>query len=232
MMKDISQNRKYGVIGTGKTGGTVADQLGKAAILFDEENKPTPEKLSEVDVAIVFVPGSAAEEVIEVLLKTKIPAVWGTTGYHWPKELPDRVKLAGNRWVIGSNFSLGMNLVRKALNILGKGAEFLDDPQFHIHEIHHVHKKDAPSGTALSWREWLGKDAAISSDRQGDVKGIHELHLKTEGESIYLNHEAHSRSIFAEGAIWTANYILDHPEIDPGIYPFSELFDRAFKELL
>ena len=231
-MNKHSVSRKFAVIGTGKTGGTVADQLGDAAIPFDENNKPTPEKLSEADAAIIFVPGSAAEEVIEILLETKIPAVWGTTGYNWPKELPDRVKLKGNRWVIGSNFSLGMNLVRKAINLLGKGSGFLDDPQFHIHEIHHVHKKDAPSGTALSWREWLGKEASISSDRQGDVKGNHELHLKTKGESIYLRHEAHNRSIFAEGAIWTANYVLDHPGIDPGVYPFSELFDRAFKELL
>lgn len=231
-MNEITPNRKFAVIGTGKTGGTVVDQLGHAAIPFDENNKPTPEKLSEADVAVVFVPGTAAEEVIEILLETKIPAVLGTTGYQWPKDLPGRVKLKGNRWVIGSNFSLGMNLARKAIHILGKGSEFLDDPQFHIHEIHHVHKKDAPSGTALSWREWLGKEASISSDRQGDVKGIHNLHLKTQGESIYLKHEAHSRSIFAEGAVWTANYILDHPEIGPGVYPFSELFDRAFKELL
>lgn len=231
-MNKITTNRKFAVIGTGKTGGTVVDQLGAAAISFDENSKPTPEKLSEADVAIVFVPGTAAEEITEILLETKIPAVLGTTGYEWPKNLPERVKQKGNRWVIGSNFSLGMNLVRKAINILGKGSEFLENPQFHIHEIHHVHKKDAPSGTALSWREWLGKEASVSSDRQGDVKGIHTLHLKTQGESIYLKHEAHSRSIFAEGAIWTANYILDHPEIDPGIYPFSELFDRAFKELL
>lgn len=227
-----SSNRKYAVIGTGKTGGTVAGQLGEAAITFDEVNKPTPEKLAEADIAIVFVPGFAAEEVVDIVLEAGIPAVWGTTGYEWPQDLPDRVKLANARWVIGSNFSLGMNLVRKTLHLLGKGSEFLNDPQFHIHEIHHVHKKDAPSGTALSWREWLGREAAISSDRQGDVKGIHNLHLKTAGESIYLKHEAHSRSIFAEGAIWTANYILDHSEIEPGVYQFSELFDRVFTELL
>ncbi|MDR9365203.1 MAG: dihydrodipicolinate reductase C-terminal domain-containing protein [Balneolaceae bacterium] len=231
-MTKSNQQRKFAVIGTGKTGGTVAELLGEAAIPFDEYNKPTPEKLAEADSAIIFVPGTAAEEIIEILLQTDLPAVWGTTGYQWPEELPDQVKEIGTRWVIGSNFSLGMNLVRKSLNILGKGSEFLDEPKFHIHEVHHEHKQDAPSGTALSWNDWLGKEASISSDRQGDVKGIHELHLKTKGESIFLKHEAHERSIFAEGAIWTANYILDHPEIEPGVYPFSELFDRAFKELL
>jgi len=231
-MTKSNQQRKFAVIGTGKTGGTVAELLGESAIPFDEYNKPTPEKLAEADAAIIFVPGTAAEEIIKILLQTDLPAVWGTTGYQWQEELPGQVKKIGNRWVIGSNFSLGMNLVRKSLNILGKGSEFLDEPKFHIHEVHHEHKQDAPSGTALSWNDWLGKEASISSDRQGDVKGIHELHLKTKGESIFLKHEAHDRSIFAEGAIWTANYILDHPEIEPGVYPFSELFDRAFKELL
>lgn len=231
-MTESSQKRKFAVIGTGKTGGTVAEQLGESAIPFDEYNKPTPEKLSEANAAIIFVPGAAAGEIVDVLLQTDIPAVWGTTGYQWSKNLPKQVKDIGTRWVIGSNFSLGMNLVRKSLNILGKGSEFLDEPKFHIHEVHHVHKQDAPSGTALSWKDWIGKEASISSDRQGDIKGIHELHLKTKGESIFLKHEAHDRSIFAEGAIWTANYLLDHPEIDPGVYPFSELFDRAFKELL
>lgn len=231
-MTESTQKRKFAVIGTGKTGGTVAELLGGSAIPFDEFNKPTPEKLEQADAAIIFVPDGAAMEIVEILLETDIPAVWGTTGYQWSEDLPSRVKDIGSRWVIGSNFSLGMNLVRKSLNILGKGSEFLDEPKFHIHEVHHIHKQDAPSGTALSWRDWLQKNSTISSDRQGDVKGIHELHLKTKGESIYLKHEAHNRSIFAEGAIWTANYILDHPEIDAGVYPFSELFDRAFKELL
>jgi len=224
--------RKFAVIGTGKTGGAVVEKLGKAAIPFDENNKPTAKSLADADAAIVFVPGSAAEEIIEILLETNIPAVWGTTGYQWPEDLPDNVKKAGNRWVIGSNFSLGMNLIRKVLYILGKGSDFLDQPNFHIHEVHHIHKQDAPSGTALSWQKWLDKEASISSDRQGDVKGIHELHLQTKGESIFLKHEAHNRSIFAEGAIWTANYLLDHSEILPGVYPFAELFDRAYTELL
>ena len=231
-MKKIRKNRKIAVIGTGKTGGKIVEQLGEAAIPFNEHSKPTPDLLKQADAVIVFVPGSAAEEVTDILLDTTIPAVWGTTGYRWPEELPDRVKHQGNRWVIGSNFSLGMNLVRKAIQVLGQGSELLEDPKYHIHEVHHSQKMDAPSGTALSWKEWLGRDAAISSDRQGDVKGIHNLHIKTAGESIYLSHEAHSRSIFAEGAIWTANYLLDHPEIKPGVYPFYELFDRAFKELL
>ena len=223
---------KYAVIGTGKTGSTVLQKLGEAAIGFDEFNRPTVEALKKCDIAIIFVPGTAAEQVIEIVLEAGIPAIWGTTGYSWPEELTERVREKGARWVLGSNFSMGMNLVRKAIKLLGQGAEMLQDPSYHIHEVHHINKQDAPSGTAISWKEWLNRDAAISSDRQGDVKGIHHLHIKTRGESIYLKHEAHSRDIFADGAIWSANYILNHRFIEPGVYPFSDLFDKAFSELI
>lgn len=223
---------KTAVIGTGKTGGAVAELLGKDAITFDKENPPEVDTLKQADIAIVFVPGEAASEIIDLLLEAKIPAVWGTTGFKWPADLPDRVKKINARWVIGSNFSLGMNLVRKAINMFGEGSGLLRNPDFHIHEVHHIHKQDAPSGTALSWHEWLGKDAAISSAREGDVKGMHELHIKTEYESIYLKHEAHNRKLFAEGAIWTAKYLMDNPQIEAGVYKFSSIFDQAFNNQL
>lgn len=226
------ETRKYAVIGTGKTGSYVAHQLGEHAILFDIENKPTVDKLQNTEVAIVFVPGSAAAEVVEILLEAGIPAVWGTTGFKWAANLPDLVKEKQTKWVIGTNFSMGMNLIRKAIQIFGQGSELLENPKFHIHEVHHVQKQDAPSGTAISWKEWLGKETVITSDRQGDVKGIHNLHIKTTGESIYLKHEAHNRSVFADGAIWTANYLLEHPAIEPGVYPFSDIFDRAYSQIL
>lgn len=223
---------KVAVIGTGKTGGAVANLLGKDAVLFDSKNKPEVEKLKGCDIAIVFVSPDGAAEVLDVLIEAKIPAVWGTTGYKWPEDLPQKVKNAETKWVIGTNFSLGMNLIRNAIGLFSKGSDLLTNPEFHIHEVHHIHKKDTPSGTALSWQDWLGKDAKISSDRHGDVKGIHNLHIKTENESIWLKHEAHNRELFAEGAIWTANYLLEHPHIEPGVYSFSSVFDRAFRESL
>ncbi|MEX0945152.1 MAG: dihydrodipicolinate reductase C-terminal domain-containing protein [Balneolaceae bacterium] len=231
-MSKNGKELKYAVIGTGKTGGTVLQKLEGKSVAFDEYNKPTADKLADCDVAIIFVPGSAAQQVVEIVLEAGINAIWGTTGYEWPATLSDQVKKKGVRWVIGSNFSMGMNLVRKAIHILGQGSDMLPNPKFHIHEVHHINKQDAPSGTAISWSEWLKKDAVISSDRQGDVKGIHNLHIKTEGESIYLKHEAHSRDIFADGAIWSANYIMNNRFIEPGLYQFSDLFDKAFAELL
>lgn len=219
---------KISVIGTGKTGGAIADQLGDRAVKFNSSNKPTADKVAKTSAAIIFVPGDAAPEIIEIILNAGVPAVWGTTGYSWPSDLPKRVKAVQGKWVIGSNFSLGMNLVRKVLKLFGEGSNMLSSPKFHIHETHHAEKKDAPSGTALSWEKWLNKEAQISSSRIGDVKGIHELHIKTVNESIYLKHEAHDRKLFAEGAIWAAQKLLNDSDILPGVYPFSELFDKEF----
>ena len=219
---------KISVIGTGKTGSSIVEHLGDEAVPFNSKNKPTAIDVARTDAAIIFVPGDAAEEIVELMLESGTPAIWGTTGYAWPENLPDRVKSIGGKWVIGSNFSLGMNLVRKALHVIGQGSEMLDSPHFHIHETHHTDKKDAPSGTALSWAQWIGRDAQISSSRVGDVKGVHELHVKTKNESIYLKHEAHDRKLFAEGAVWAAKKLLSDPDIQPGVYPFSELFDKAF----
>ncbi|MDX1618560.1 MAG: dihydrodipicolinate reductase C-terminal domain-containing protein, partial [Balneolaceae bacterium] len=201
---------KLAVIGTGKTGGKVVELLGdgRLAGAFDTGNPPTARKLSPADAVIVFVPGSSVEEIIEPVFDSGIPAAWGSTGYAWPQDLDTRLKKAGLRWVRASNFSLGMNIIRRAIGVIAEGSEILSDPRFHIHEIHHVHKKDAPSGTALSWKEWLGKDAEISSERKGDIKGIHELQVKTESESIFLKHQAHNRAVFAEGAIWAAEQLV------------------------
>lgn len=221
---------KAALIGAGKTGGYVAEFLENPAV-FDRSNPPTPESLKPYDVAIVFVPGSAAAELVEILLEAGIPAVWGTTGYEWPADLAARLETAGTRWVLGSNFSLGMNLMRRCLEVIGRGEEFLEQPDYHIHEVHHVHKQDAPSGTALKWKEWLGvEQVRITSAREGDVKGIHELYVKTPGESLWLRHEAHDRSIFARGAVWAARYLLDHPELAPGLYTFESITDLAFRK--
>lgn len=221
---------KIALIGDGKTGGHVKKLLDeKDLMVFNEENKPTAEKLKKADVAIIFVPGVAAGELIEPILESKIPAAWGTTGYQWPEDMPERVKAYGSRWVVASNFSLGMNIMRKCLEAVGQGSALLKDPEFHIHEMHHKDKLDAPSGTALKWKEWLGRnDVQISWNREGDVKGVHSLHVKTAVESLFLKHEAHDRAVFAQGAIWTARFLYNNSNIMPGMYSFESIIDLAY----
>ncbi len=224
---------KFAVIGTGKTGGKVIELLEKGQIVgpFDSSNKPTADSLKKADAAILFVPGTAVDELLDPLLQAGIPAAWGTTGYDWPADLNDQLKQKNIKWLRASNFSLGMNIVRRCLRVMGQGSSVLDNPTFLIHEIHHKHKQDAPSGTAISWEKWLGKDAEITSERKGDIKGIHQLEVKTGSESIQIKHEAHDRKIFAEGAIWAAEQLLDEA-VEPGFHDLSTIFDNLMKKQL
>jgi len=224
---------KFAVIGTGKTGGKVIELLTDENIVgpFDVDYKPTAEKLRDADAAILFVPPKAVDELMDPLLESGIPAAWATTGYDWPADLDQKLKRKNAKWLKASNFSLGMNIVRRCLGVIGQSSAILKDPSFHIHEIHHIHKQDAPSGTALSWEDWLGKEAQITSERKGDIKGIHQLEVKTETESIFLKHEAHDRKIFAEGAIWAAEQLVNK-DIEPGFHDFSTIFDNVMNQQL
>jgi 4-hydroxy-tetrahydrodipicolinate reductase len=222
---------KIAVIGTGKTGGKVMELLGEElSEAFDSSNPPTVEKLQAADAVIIFVPGDAVPDVLGKVIEAGIPAAWGSTGYEWPDDLEDRVKARNAKWIIASNFSLGMNVIRKSIEAISAGSNILKDPEFHIHEVHHVHKKDAPSGTALSWKEWLNKEAEVTSAREGDVKGIHELTLKTETEEITLKHKALDRALFAEGAIWAARQLVNNSKMEAGIRTFGQLFDQVMEE--
>ncbi|MFA5668522.1 MAG: dihydrodipicolinate reductase C-terminal domain-containing protein [Balneolaceae bacterium] len=221
---------KISVIGAGKTGSKVVEMLGDSLDqVFDGSNPPTVEKLQKSDAVIIFVPGDAAPEILDIVLQSGIPAAWGSTGYDWPEDLDQKVKDANTKWVIASNFSLGMNIIRKCIETISASSSILKDPIFHIHEVHHIHKKDAPSGTALSWKEWLGKDAEVSSAREGDVNGIHELKVTTATEELLLKHEALDRALFAEGAIWATEQLVVNKTLTNGISTFNALFDHITK---
>ncbi|MDR9418814.1 dihydrodipicolinate reductase C-terminal domain-containing protein [Gracilimonas sp.] len=222
---------KIAVIGTGKTGGKVVELLGDTlSETFDQSNPPTAEKLKKSDAVIIFVPGDAVADIIDEVIASGIPAAWGSTGHDWPENLEDKVKANNTKWAIASNFSLGMNIIRKSIEAISAGSEILKDPEFHIHEVHHIHKKDAPSGTAISWKEWLDREAEVTSAREGDVKGIHELTLRTATEEITLRHKALDRALFAEGAIWAAKQLLNNSNIETGISTFGQLFDQVMEE--
>jgi len=222
---------KIAVIGAGKTGGKVVKLLGdELSEVFDGDNKLTVEKLKKSDAAIIFVPGDAVSDIIDTVIESGIPAAWGSTGHKWPEDLEDKVKAKNAKWVQASNFSLGMNVIRKSIEAISAGSAILKDPEFHIHEVHHIHKKDAPSGTALSWKEWLDREAKVTSAREGDVKGIHELTLKTGTEEITLRHKALDRALFAEGAIWAAKQLVNNSKMEAGIRTFGQLFDQIMEE--
>ena len=219
------------LLGQGKTGSIVAEvakERGhRITALTEIENADgrwlTAENLRGTDAVIDFTAPDAVLANIARCIAAKTPMVVGTTG--WYGEL-DRIKReveqAGTAFVFGSNFSYGVNLffqiARAAAPALQHGYAG------HITETHHVHKKDAPSGTAIALQRVVeqasGVRAEISSVREGDVPGIHTLELSSAGDHMVLTHQVKSRRTFAEGAVLAAEWIVGKT----GFYDFKDIF--------
>jgi len=220
---------KIAVLGKGKTGSKVIDILNEEKIshtIFDSKNILTTEKLLGHDVVICFLAAEPLKDYLPILIDAKIPLVSGTTGFHYSDELKQKIEKLQLTWIVANNFSLGMNLIKNMIETLGKANKLVSHPEFHIHEIHHTKKLDAPSGTALSWRNWLGLDCEITSERMGDVIGFHEITLKTNTEEIKLTHNALDRKIFAEGAVFAAKKITQQSFNEYGIISFQDLIKK------
>jgi 4-hydroxy-tetrahydrodipicolinate reductase len=224
---------KIALLGKGKTGSKVielAKNSNHQVSIFDKENRPTLEKLTGHDVIISFLPGAPFLELIPLLLETKLPLVTGSTGFEWPIELDQELKNAKQTWIWGHNFSMGINLVKACLEVLGKAKKLFPEATFDINEIHHTQKRDSPSGTALSFQNWLSHDCKITSERTGDVVGIHQLNIKTDFEQIHLEHKALDRSIFANGAIYAATMMIEKKntncKIANGLLNFSTFMEQ------
>ncbi len=220
---------KIALLGSGKTGGKISE-IHSETIVFNQKNKPTVEALKECEVIISFLPGEAFLSYLDIMIDSGLPVITGSTGFDWPEDLDLKLKEKKLHWVYANNFSLGMSLVKTLIESLGEGADLFKDPTFSIHDIHHKKKLDSPSGTALSWRKWLGHSAKITSERTGDVVGEHQLEMKTENESIKLTHEAKDRTIFASGALWSANQILSNTNLPFGLIHFNDVVIQHLKK--
>ncbi|MBL6990602.1 MAG: hypothetical protein ISR65_12530 [Bacteriovoracaceae bacterium] len=216
---------KIALLGDGKTGSKVAEILNlNQESIFNLQNPPDLTKLKAHDIIISFLPGDAFLHLIPMLVKSKLPVVTGSTGFEWPEHLDATLKNEQTAWIYASNFSLGMNLIKGMIDIIKKASLLYSDVDFKIHEIHHTKKLDAPSGTALSWQKWLDQPASISSERIGDVVGVHTLSMNSPTEKITLEHQALDRKIFAEGAIWTANKLYkDQKALGFGLHSFMDI---------
>jgi len=226
---------KIAILGRGKTGSKVAlvcEEQGISHTVFHSENPPTAAALKLHDVIISFFPGTVLNEYLNIIKEAGVSIVSGSTGVEWSEELKIFLKENQMTWIQGHNFSLGMNLVHKLIKVMAEAPKlFGEDMSAHIHEIHHTKKLDAPSGTAIKWREWSGLSSYmddITSERTGDVVGHHRIDLKGPSETISLIHEAHDRKVFASGAVWAAKKITNQ-EMEPGFFWFEDI---ALKELL
>lgn len=216
---------KLGLIGKGKTGGKVLEILpGNVEVtVFDRTNHPTFDKLSKCDVILSFLPGEAFAELIPVLLETKRPVVTGSTGFKWPESFEKTLKEKNIAWIHATNFSLGVVVVKQLIGRLNQVSHLFSEKNLSIHEVHHTKKLDAPSGTALSMQEWLDGDCEVTSERTGDVVGLHTLTLETPSEIIRITHEAKNRTLFAEGALWATKMIT---KVEPGLHSFQKVVEN------
>jgi 4-hydroxy-tetrahydrodipicolinate reductase len=219
------------LLGVGKTGSIVAEiarERGHSVDVLRSVDNPnasalTREKLANVDSVIDFTTPRAVLLNIAACLAAKKSMVVGTTG--WYEELPriqTIVAQSGTGFLFGANFSIGVNVLYE---IAQTAAAALRHHYFgQIFERHHVHKKDAPSGTAIALQQAIqhssGVQLEITSFREGDVVGMHELVLDSPHDTIYVCHDAKSRRGFAEGALRGAEWLVGKK----GFFDFKDVW--------
>lgn len=223
------------ILGRGKTGSVVADVAHERGhgvrVIGEEENRNasalTGPLLAQVDAVIDFTTAEAVIPNLRACLSNGAKVVVGTTG--WYDRLDEMRTLCERRnggLLYGTNFSVGVQMMLRLVHELAIGTRGY---QLSISETHHETKKDAPSGTALSLQQAvreaapeLALDADITSQRTGDVAGIHEIQARSAHDSITIRHEAFSRRGFAEGAIMAAEWLASRT----GCYDFREIYPQ------
>jgi 4-hydroxy-tetrahydrodipicolinate reductase len=183
----------------------------------------TPEKLRDVDVVIDFTTPDAVMENIAGCARSGKNLVVGTTG--WYGRIPEVRKIveeSGIGFVYAANFSVGVNLFFEIAKTAAAALRL--DYSGAISETHHVHKLDAPSGTAVMLQRVIQEAGypplEISSAREGEVVGMHQLMFESLNDTITLRHDAKSRRGFADGAVRAAEWLKGKK----GFYDFKNIW--------
>jgi 4-hydroxy-tetrahydrodipicolinate reductase len=230
--KSIMATTKVGLLGYGKMGRMIASLAPSQQVEIiwkvdrDDRHRLSPTLLQEADVIIEFSSPSAGFPNVKMCLEAGVPVISGTTG--WQEHLPEAkaiCQMENGAFLWASNFSVGVNLFF-ALN--ARLAQMMAHwPQYQpvITEIHHTHKLDAPSGTAVTMAEGIlennalyekwhlgeacsAQEIPIASIREGEVPGTHIIQWASPVDEIILEHKAHSREGFAMGALIAAKWIV------------------------
>ena len=231
---------KIALLGYGRMGKSIeqiAIERGHT-IVAKVDNTKNQGNLSEPDVAINFSVPDAAVANIKAAIEKQIPVVCGTTGWlEHRKEVEDYCIQYRCAFIYASNFSVGVNLFFKLNNILAKLMLPHKSYTPQMKEIHHIHKLDAPSGTAITlaegvfdqskYTDWSINDTKgettlpITVERTEEVPGTHSIEYKSGVDSISIQHEAYSRQGFALGAVIAAEWILDKK----GVFTMNDVLD-------
>ena len=178
-----------------------------------------------IDVAIDFTTPDSVLNNIDICLNKNIPLVVGTTGWYDNLEaIKNKVEAENKSFLYSPNFAIGVYLFREINKILAKTMDNYNNYTPEITEIHHIHKLDAPSGTAIilanellkeySWKkEWKlneiedSNQLKITSIREGEEFGTHIITYESQEDIIEIKHKAKSRRGLALGAVLAAEFL-------------------------
>ena len=184
------------------------------------------EMLAAADVVIDFSLPEGTELVLEAVVRHGKPLVCGVTGLNESQlallvAASDKVPLVFDR-----NMSLGIAILEKSVReaAASLGAEFA----VHVSEVHHVHKKDAPSGTALKLGEAIAASRGESGtgavqfeiERRGEIPGDHEVTMTSATEKLTFAHSVTTRQVFVDGALAAAAWVIGKA---PGRYSIQDV---------
>jgi 4-hydroxy-tetrahydrodipicolinate reductase len=223
---------KVALIGYGRMGHAVeaaaAARDHEVVARLDIGDRIDGASLAGASVAIDFTVPDAVAQNARLVADAGADLVIGTTGwYERVRDVEAIVRSAGIGCVWSPNFSLGVQLFIRLAREAGRLANALEEYDVHVHEAHHRHKLDHPSGTARkladvlvetlarkgSWREGPAEGAPdpavlwVSSARAGEIPGTHEVALEGPADSIVLTHVARGREGFASGAVAAAEWV-------------------------
>ncbi len=230
---------KIAILGYGRMGRMIEQTALERdhEILIKIDKDPLTEEqqdlLKQADVAIEFSTPDSVLANINLCMNLKVPVVVGTTGWYGHlQEIKNECERKNAAVMYGSNFSIGVNLFFEVNKYLAKIMNaFSSQYDVEIEEIHHIHKLDAPSGTAITVaedlmgqfkqkKEWVSVNTdqqpvtdtsaehlIIKSFRQSEVPGTHTVVYDSAEDRIELKHEAHGREGFALGAVLAAEWL-------------------------
>lgn len=233
-----------GVLGsTGRMGQTILNTLEnhpRCSLSVAGNRENTSSLFEQSDVIIDFTSPETLSTHINLALQFKKPLVIGTTGFQQNHENILSAAASKIPMVVAANMSIGITLLS---NLVQQAAHLLDETyDIEISEIHHRHKKDAPSGTSLMLGNAaaLGRKKELSSlqsgpDRQGErqkgsigfsvqrggmIIGDHAVRFINDEEMVELNHRGISRNLYAKGAIRAAEWVIHQ---NPGLYSMKDV---------
>jgi len=238
---------KIALLGYGKMGRAIekiALNRGHEIVLkigSKNSDELTIDNLKKADVAIDFSLPTSAEDNVKLCFKSGTPVISGTTG--WLDEYTEVCKLCekeNGSLIYASNFSLGVNLFFELNSFLANMMSSHNDYDVNMKEIHHIHKLDAPSGTAISLAEqileqntnkqkWSIEENSdpntlnIEAERTDEVPGTHRIVYESEVDSISIEHIAHNRQGFALGAVIASEWIQNRK----GVFSMKDVIFTA-----